>query len=526
MPPAYHGNYFAPWGNMQDGAYVYEPLFIYLPRRGRYIGRLATGYQESPDHLTLTVHVKPHVLWQDGSRFTSQDVACTTWVAWATGQDLHSVSSIECPDDETIVYHFWQPSPATVVRTLTRWIAAPRSRFGKWGAQASALFAKHLGPVELSHAMHDLREDLFQYHPAVPIGTGPYMVKRVTASDLELDRFLQYHDADRVHVDQVRLIRSRDNAVAWSLLMAGELDVCAPATPLEVAQEILHENPQSHLLTVSDMSDFGVLFNCQRGPTADVRVRQGLAAFIDRDQVRKLAYPYGTTAHDDSVGAPSTFRDAWVGDTTGWPQYAFDLAKGASLLESAGWRRGDDGRWRDSSGSVVRLEMAAPGGSTDMVTLAEVVATQLARAGLACEVRALDPAYYQSSLLGHNFQLASVTGVALAGVAKPSVAYDRLVSGEIGSEADVGLDRHLAERLDALPDGPEQHEVVRQLARAVDDACFYIPCYEKNLMIFTVDGRRITGWPSDTDEIWQAAPGGIDMLYATLLANGTLRPAR
>lgn len=548
MPPAYHGNYFAPGGNLQDGAYVYEPLFIYLPRSGTYLPRLAESYQESPDHLTLTVHLKKGVVWQDGTPFTSRDVEVTTYLSWLTGQDVHTLKTVQCPDDDTVVFHFSAASPAVTVRMLTRWITASQARFGTWAEEAKQLFPTAValqpgdvkGQIALNERLRGIREQVFRYHPTVPVGTGPYQVVRVSASDVMLDRFPRYHDVDKVHIEHVHLQRAGDNSVLWSFLIAGDLDAATPATPYDVVQEILARNPQTHLNTPSDMSDFGIVFNCADGPTKDAVLRRAIARVIARDQVRQVAYYYGDTSDPYSLCMPMRFRHAWLGRDvpSDWPRYTTDTGAAEKLLQDAGYRRDAGGHWQDPQGHPLSFEISSPAGNTDEVLLAESVASQLSHFGIPTDVRTQQVEQYAQALENRSFTLASVVGVSLGAIAKPSVAFDRFFGkgGEI--ETAAGLDPHqtvdgqavdteaLALQLDTLPDGAAQQSVVRTLAHVADEQCFYVPCYEKNLMIFTVDGRRVTGWPDSKAEIWEAAPGGVDLLYATLLSNGTLRSVR
>ncbi|MEQ8169337.1 MAG: hypothetical protein ABRQ38_10600 [Candidatus Eremiobacterota bacterium] len=51
----------------------------------------------------------------------------------------------------------------------------------------------------------------------------------------------------------------------------------------------------------------------------------------------------------------------------------------------------------------------------------------------------------------------------------------------------------------------------------------FISCYEKRILFFTLDGRRVTGWPGENDDIWNSAPGNLEGFYCTLIVTGRLK---
>ena len=75
---------------------------------------LATTYKYSTDGLTLTFTLRQHVLWQDGTPFTSADVKYTYDVIHTNNigsyaQWLTHMASINAPDDNTVVLTFDKP---------------------------------------------------------------------------------------------------------------------------------------------------------------------------------------------------------------------------------------------------------------------------------------------------------------------------------------------------------------------------------------------------------------------------------
>lgn len=73
---------------------------------------LAKSWEFSEDGLTLTFHLQEGVKWHDGEPFTSEDVKWTFDTmkqnSWTKSDSLAAVTSIECPDDNTVVLNLSQ----------------------------------------------------------------------------------------------------------------------------------------------------------------------------------------------------------------------------------------------------------------------------------------------------------------------------------------------------------------------------------------------------------------------------------
>lgn len=71
----------------------------------------------------------------------------------------------------------------------------------------------------------------------------------------------------------------------------------------------------------------------------------------------------------------------------------------------------------------------------------------------------------------------------------------------------------LAEELNQAMDTRRRDEIVSTLSYVTNEYLPFLTCYEKRIIIFTLDGKRVTGWPGADDKIWGAAPGGVESLY-------------
>jgi len=547
IPPAYHGNPWAPGGVGVAGPFVHEPLFVYIPTCKEYISRLGESFTEAP--LTLTVKLKKGVTWHDGEKFTSRDVKTTFYIGYLKNWEVwRNLQDIECPDDRTVIFKWNKISPLNSIRVLTETITSPHHIFGEWADLIPDLREKEKNidknDEKLLLAYHKeaqkVREVLYKYHPALPIGTGPFKIGKVTASDIILDRYEHYYEVSNVHIEKIRIMRWGSNEVVWSYLMAGEMDAVAPACPYDVAQEILKRNPGTTLITPYDMSEFGLIYNCKKYPTKDLNFRKAIAHIINRDMVRQVAYSYGETVDDYSFGIPKSFRKEWLSedfykDLTG---YDYNQGKAEKILLDAGYKK-DVKRnvWLTPEGKDVNLEIVSPAGLNDLILLAEASSSQLTKFGIPSQIRVIPLDLYGTIVQEGNFDMAAENGAQLSKYGHPSMSLNRFYYKESiigkasgltskinykGREIDT---EKLAEELNEVMDSKRRDEIVSILSYVTNEYLPFLTCYEKRIIIFTLDGKRVTGWPKENDKIWGAAPGGVESLYCTMIVKGMLKPA-
>ncbi|MFN8606392.1 MAG: ABC transporter substrate-binding protein [Vulcanimicrobiota bacterium] len=511
MPPAYHGNPWAPGGVGVARSYVFEGLFDYIPEDQRLIPRLGRSYQETGNRLI--VHLEPGAVWHDGVPFTAEDVVATFEVGFLKGMEIwHYLDRVEAPDPHTVVFHWKIESPTNRLLALTEPIVS-----------AAHLNQRHLTVVQSlpkSGANRDLeaeaarRELLFAERPPLPIGTGPFRVRKVTTSDMVLDRFEHYYRTQALR--GVRIARWGRNEVIWSYLYAGQLDAISPACPYDVAQEILRRNPNLSTRNPSDMNEMGLVINCRDKPLNQLSFRQGLAYGLNRDAIRQLACAPGDTSQGLSLGLVPSQAERWLG-----PRFSQDLTR---------YRHAPELARQHLSRPERELEVMAPAGFTDLALLAEAAAAQLTLLGVPASVRLVQGELYAQLLMEGKFDLAAVFGAQMGPTVHPSTSEGRFFARDAQLERASGLPRNQqAEKWvdDLRVSMDEQHtrQLCAQLARLQNESVSFIPCFEKRLLIFVQDGPRVTGWPPADSPLWSAAPLGVERLYCSLAVQGLLRPA-
>ncbi|KKB86505.1 peptide ABC transporter substrate-binding protein [Devosia limi DSM 17137] len=311
-PGGFQGNFnpLAATGGLTWLSVYFEPLVIYNAELTALQGSLASEWTVSEDLREITFTLAEET-WHDGEAFTSADVKFTLELAKnaATGSvfsaRLNSISSIEAPDDRTVVLKLSAPDSG-LLSTLSQVMILPQ------------------------HALADIAPEAIAtstWWATSPIGTGPFkFTQYVTDQYVELAADEDYR-LGRPVTDRV-INRYFDNsAAAVSALRAGEIDF----TYVE----------SDDAKTFDGSADFRVIegasfvvnyvgFNHMVDLWDDVRVRQAFMYAIDRDAIIESLYGGAATAANCGYIAPQLVP-------SDIEPYAYDPEKARALLAEAGW---------------------------------------------------------------------------------------------------------------------------------------------------------------------------------------------
>ncbi len=346
-----------------DGLVDHNASFQFTPA-------LATSW-EQPDPLTLVFHLRREVLFHDGRLLTARDVKWTIdsmrngTVISPKSAALASVDSVEARDSYTVVFHLKHPDNF-LLRNLST------GAMGIVPEGSGRDFWKH------------------------PVGTGPFrFVSQQIDQDVVVERNTQGW-ADAPKLDRVRFAVVPD-AITESLeLEKGSADVAVNSLPID-SLPVLAKEPELKV-EQSDGTEIQYLaFNVQDPLLADVRVRQAIACAIDRNLIIKTVLR-GYAKPAVSLLPPSHW--AWNGDV---PKYDFNPAQSERLLDAAGHTRGTDGvRFH------LTMKTSNDGGTR---LLAAVLQQQLARVGIALDLRSFEFATFYSDVTRGAFQMYSLRWV-------------------------------------------------------------------------------------------------------------------
>ncbi len=285
---------------------IYEPL-IGCDRAGRPVPVLAAAVPSranggiSADGRTITYRLRRGVRWQDGSPFTSADVAASFRAV------MDPKNSVQTRHGYDVVARVETPDPLTVRFRLKR----PFAPF------VGTVFAESDAPYYLGK------------RGAIPVGTGPYRVVRWNRGDtLELAANERYRGG-KPAIGRIVFRFVTDENTQLVGLRSGDLDGVIGLSANAAAQA--RTIPHVRIATSPLNAYYGIMLNTARGATADVRVRRAIAAALDAASFRaNVTHGYYTAPIAD---LPPVL---WAADRSLRPP-AHDPAAARRLLAAAGY---------------------------------------------------------------------------------------------------------------------------------------------------------------------------------------------
>jgi peptide/nickel transport system substrate-binding protein len=323
---------------------------------------------DQPDPRTLIFHLRNGVTFHDGRPLTSRDVVWTInsmrdgTVITPKAATYASVESLEAPDAHTVTFHLKQPDNFLLTNLSTGAVGIVPEGSGRE-------FWRH------------------------PMGTGPFQfVTQQIDQDVVLERNSHSWGASP-KLARVRFAVVPD-AITESLeLQKGSGDVAVNSLPTD-SLPVLAKRPD---LRVDDSGGTQIQylsFNVRDPILKDMRVRQAISCAIDRDLIIKsLMRGYARPAQS----MLPTSHWAFAADG---PRFDYDPSRALRLLDEAGFAAGPGG---------IRFHLTIKT-STDEGTrlLATVLQQQLARVGIALDLRSYEFATFYADVTRGAFQIYSL----------------------------------------------------------------------------------------------------------------------
>jgi len=276
-----------------------------------YLPQLATQWSWSADNLTLTLKLRPDVVFQDGEPFDAAAVKYNIEryqsAAFSKRKtELKQVKSVEAIDPLTVAFHLSEPSAPLV---------------GVLSDRAGMMVSPKAGAAE---------GDKFG---ANPVCAGPYKFRsRVAQEKITVEKFDRYWNKTAIGIDEIEFIPVPDSAVRLANLKSGGFDMIERVPPTD-APTIA--SAQGLKLVESPATLYYHLSINLAGPSVakplaeDARVRQALDAAIDRTVLNQVVFNGKYVPNNQPILPGSAYYDA---DSPVPPR---DLAKARRLLKEA-----------------------------------------------------------------------------------------------------------------------------------------------------------------------------------------------
>jgi peptide/nickel transport system substrate-binding protein len=320
---------------------------------------------ETPDPLTYVFHLHRSGRFHDGRPLTSADVKATfEFIRNPANKSpkrgaLRMVSSIEAPDEFTVIFHLSEPYASFPLNLIP-------SAIGIVPANASTDFSRH------------------------PIGSGPFrFVKQSQDEEVVIERNPQYAPA-APQLTRVRFRIVPDAIVRALELRKGSADLEMSSLSPDIIP-VLVRQPDLAVTVRSGTNLTYLSFNLEDPALAHRELRQALALATDREALIRYLL-HGEAKIADGVLPP----ELWAAESD-VAKHSFDPPRAEQFLDAAGFPRQQSG---------VRLHLTLKCSTEEQARLiGAALQEQWRRVGVELELRPLELATLFSDVSKGNFQI-------------------------------------------------------------------------------------------------------------------------
>ncbi|MDF1489365.1 ABC transporter substrate-binding protein [Tessaracoccus caeni] len=457
---------------------IYESMFIFNPANGEVVPWLATEWESKEDGTGATFTLREGVKWSDGEPLVADDVVLSFDLQKKLRGGYEWLETVTAVDEKTVQFDFNQPFTPGLM-DIGQQIIAPAHIWSKF-------------------------EDPNKETNADPVGTGPYtQITNFAAQSFDLGKNPNYWQPEKQKIEGIRVLAFAGNDGANLAAANGDVD-WAPQFIPNIQQAFVDKDPDHRFYWFPQTgSMIQWMFNTTKAPFDDVRVRKALSMAVDRDQVTAIGMQ-GYTSPADCTGLSGLYdswRDATLAGSCDWTKR--DLEAAGKLLDEAGITLGADGKRVLPDGSPFAFEYSVGSGSSDWVSVGNVISQNLAELGVTVTVGARDWAEIVAGYENGTFDSGIVWS---AGAPTPWQYYRGVMSTEtvkaVNEQTFDNYHRYGSEKADALlkefaasPAEADQKRVMNELQALFNEEAPVAP-------LFTgpewgaANTTRFTGWPN------------------------------
>jgi peptide/nickel transport system substrate-binding protein len=314
------------------------------------VPQLALSHETSADGKEVTIKLRPGVKFHDGEPFNAEAAKFSldrhlTMPSSFRKPELAALDHVEIVDPLTIRLVLKAPFSPLIAQLTDR-----------AGMMVSPKAAREEG-------------DKFGLHP---VCAGPYkFVERVQQDRIVFEKFADYWDKDRIHIDRIVYLPLVDATVRLANLKSGGLDLIERLLATDI--KAVQADPKLKLSTAIELGYQGVTLNIgndkAKGPLSQsAKVRQALDLSIDREAINQVVF--------NGEFKPG---NQWVNPDHPYYQKSFpvpgrDVAKAKALLKEAGVT------------PPVNVDFMVPKGA-ETEAVAQVIQSMAAEAGFDMKIR-------------------------------------------------------------------------------------------------------------------------------------------
>ncbi|MBA3757504.1 peptide ABC transporter substrate-binding protein [Candidatus Saccharibacteria bacterium] len=396
---------------------VFSGLFKYNVNN-KLVGDLATGWNLNEQQTTYIVGLKNDITWQDGTKFTADDVVFT-------------YKAIQDPETQSVLYANWKDIKVTKLNDFAVIFELPNSLSSFPYALTDGIIPNHL----LKDTPHtQLRSATFN---ASPVGTGPFEWRFVETigtgtpqreQRISLTPFEKYWEG-RPKLNGFNLLAFTDEQYLLAAFKKKQLNAMSG---LENLPKDLAKDSSIKTYNTPLTSTIMAFFNNSKPIYDDVNVRKALVAGVERNKVIELfSFPVKL--------ANSPLLPAQLGYDPTLTQIPYNFDQANKLLDTAGWVKDENGQ-RQKNGKPLVINMRAQE-TQEYTKVADFLQREWQKLGAKVAIQYHTSEDLQSLVIANHEYEVLLYGISL-GVDPDVYAYWDSSQASVGSQGRLNLSEY------------------------------------------------------------------------------------
>jgi oligopeptide transport system substrate-binding protein len=311
---------------------LFEGLTDYDPQTLAPVPAVATRWESSHDGRVWTFYLRDNARWSNGEKVTAQDFVRSwqrTLKIGALAPHTELLANIEGASARAPQSEKPEPAPQFGAQAINEHVLQVTLQHAD--SSFPALVAHPVfRPVKLPNAEHT---SPIASHEL--ISNGAFQLSATQTDAVQLERARTYWDGSSVSLDRVTFVNAPSPEDALSAYRDGQVDAVTNAAFEPLALKLLAPYKDFRRSTFGALTYY--IFNVNREPFDDVRVREALALAVDRERISRVdlggaTEPAGSFLPDAMSGEKPVVPKAEVVD--------YDVNKARELLTEAGYPNG------------------------------------------------------------------------------------------------------------------------------------------------------------------------------------------
>ncbi len=356
---------------------------------------MVESFEESPDHTTCILKIKPGLTWHDGVPLTAHDIV------YSWGQILDD--KVPC---QTMKATTEPIKECAALDDLTVKYVQPDAFATRLWNLEFPIIPKHIYEVDKTNNPDLITGEYYNRQSRNPIGNGPYKFVEWQENDkIVVERWEEY-PGEKPYFKRIVYKIIPDQNVTLMSFEKEDIDVIyrlsAQQFAMETNTDTFKKVGYKALGQEWGFSYIGWNMDGSNPFFADKRVRYAMTHALNIPLIReKISFNLPMICQGEY------HPDSWMFNPN-IQLLKYDLEKSKALLDEAGWvvDPQDGWRYKTTSGEKVKFSftLTLPQGSTSGPKIAAVFQEDLKKIGVEMKTQTIEWATFQQRCLKHEFQ--------------------------------------------------------------------------------------------------------------------------